>query len=169
MDTSIIVLIAVVVLVLVALLVALPRLRAAREEKQLQGRRQLAADRHHAEADDKLARAQEIEHRAEAQRAEVELAERQAEARRAEVEMAERKAAAVRAEAEVSRSTASRTEQGMADDEIDLSGEDDRRARTVHEADPRNGDSGDDSVRDFDRRDDRAAAVDSASHRDRPV
>ena len=158
MDTGIIVLIVVVVLLLVALLVALPRLRAAREEKRLRSQRQEVADRHHAEADQKLEHAQEIEHRADEQRAEVELAERQAEARRAEVEMAERKAAAARAEANVSRSTASRTEQGLADDQIDASG-DGRRTETVRDGEPRGGDPPDD----------RLPPPDREVRRDRPV
>jgi len=49
------------------------------------------------------------------------LAERQAEVRRAKVDMAERKAEAARAEAEVARSRAGRTEQGLADEELDSS------------------------------------------------
>jgi hypothetical protein len=120
MDTGIIVLLVVVVLVLIALVAVLPKLRAAKEEQRLQGQRREVAGRHHAEADQKLAHAEEIERRAEAERAEVELAERQAEARRAEVDMAERKAAAARAEANVSRSEADRTERGLADDEIGI-------------------------------------------------
>ncbi len=123
MDTGIIVLVVIVVLVVVALLVLLPRLRGAQEAKRLQAKRQEAAGRHHAEADQKLAHAEQIERSAEAERAEAELAERQAAARRAEVEMAERKAEAARAEANVSRSAADRTERGLADDEIGLGGE----------------------------------------------
>ena len=161
MDTGIIVLIVVVVVLLIALLVARPRLKAAREEKRLQSQRQEVADRHHAEADQKLAHAEQIEHSAEAERAEAELAERQAAARRAEVETAERKAEAARAEANVSRSAASRTEQGLADDQIDGSG-DDRRTETVREVrevDPRDGDL----------RDDRTASRDPEVRRGRPV
>ncbi len=161
MDTGIIVLIIVVVLLLIALLVALPRLKAAREEKRLQGQRQEVADRHHAEADQKLAHAEQIEHSAEAERAEAELAERQAAARRAEVETAERKAEAARAEANVSRSAASRTEQGLADDQIDGSGGD-RRAESVQE-------DREVASRDGDPRDERVAPVDREVRRDRPV
>ena len=160
MSTGIIVLIVVVVLVLVAVLAVLPRLRAAKEHKRLQHQRQEVAGRHHAEADEKLAHAEEIERRAEADRAEVELAERQAEARRAEVEMAERKAAAARAEANVSRSAASRTEQGLADDQIDGIGGERRvvEERTVEHHDV---------VRDDGL--DRAAPVEPEVRRDRRV
>lgn len=70
MDTGIIVLIVTVVLVLVALPVALPRLRAAQDKTRLQGQRQEVAARHHAEADGTLARAEELERRAQAARAE---------------------------------------------------------------------------------------------------
>lgn len=95
MSTGLIVAIVIVVVVVIAVAVALPRLRTAKRERELQGRRDEAAELHRGEAED----------------------------RRAHAERAEIKAQEARSEAEGLEARAQAHEKGLADDELEPSGE----------------------------------------------
>ena len=92
MSTGAIVAIVVLVAIFVILLAALPRIRARREERELQRQRDRAAETHRTEAELKSARA----------------------------DHAERLAQKERAEAELHESRARLHEQGLADDDLDV-------------------------------------------------
>jgi flagellar biosynthesis/type III secretory pathway M-ring protein FliF/YscJ len=91
MSTGAIVAIVVLVAIFVILLAALPRIRARRQERELQHQRDRAAETHRTEAELKSARA----------------------------DHAERLAQKERAEADLHESRARLHEQGLADDELD--------------------------------------------------
>ena len=95
MSTGLIVAIVIVVLVVIAVVVALPRLRAAKQERELQSRRDQAAELHRGEA----------------------------EASRSKAERAEMQAQRARSEADALDTRADAHEQGLADDELDRPGE----------------------------------------------
>ena len=96
MSTGLIVAIVIVVVVVIAVVVALPRLRAAKQEREMQGRRDRAAELHRGEAEERKAQAQRAEMQAQRARSEADALETRAEAH----------------------------EQGLADDELDRPGED---------------------------------------------
>lgn len=95
MSTGLIVAIVVLVLVVIAVVAALPRLRAAKRERELQGQRDQAAELHRGEA----------------------------EKRKTHAERAEMQAQRARSEADALETKAQAHEQGLADDELDPSGE----------------------------------------------
>jgi len=80
MSTGLIVAIVIVVLVVIAVMVALPRLRAAKQERELQGRRDEAAGLHRGEAEERKSQAERAEMQAQRARSEADALETRAEA-----------------------------------------------------------------------------------------
>ena len=78
MSTGAIVAIVVLVAIIVILLAALPRIRARRQERELQAQRERAAESHRTEAELKSARADHAERIAQKERAEANLHESRA-------------------------------------------------------------------------------------------
>jgi predicted Holliday junction resolvase-like endonuclease len=80
MSTGTIVVIVVAALILIAIFaILMPRLRARREERLIEGRRQEVAEAHREHADTRMAQAEMAEREARAQRAEAELHQQRAE------------------------------------------------------------------------------------------
>jgi uncharacterized membrane protein YcjF (UPF0283 family) len=119
MSTALVVVIVVVVVLLIGVLLALPRMRQAAtlraRERELDQRREVVADEHRSEAENRARQADVAERRA---------------------RIAEQEAAAARAQAQLHEERAGLHERGLADQELVADDERDRFAGTSAVEDP---------------------------------